>query len=338
MPFTRIKNNALRQVIRLPRAGKIRLGIKQKSARTGKEFPKETEFFVCPPEVERVFGKDPKQLRVMLPTENEDMVLRQYYASYKQNHRLQCQGDGERAERRTFKKLGENEVEAGTEHLACPGPEECDFAKEHGCKARTDLMVIIPEVSMGAAYQLSTGSTTSDIDIRSGLEMAKGMVGRISWVPMMLEREERLIPDPKTGKMMKHWPVKLIPAFDLNALAALRADNSRIEQWSKQYSLPEPVVEGDDADTPIEFVETVPGDEVETATATATAEEIDPEASKQLRESIVNDLKAVSELKALEAVASIITKNAHKFSKPDLDIMRTVYAHRKAEIKQAVTA
>jgi len=49
--FTRIKG--LSSIRRLPRLGKIRLGIKKVTAK-GKEYPSETDYFVCPAEVCRV--------------------------------------------------------------------------------------------------------------------------------------------------------------------------------------------------------------------------------------------------------------------------------------------
>jgi hypothetical protein len=55
--FTRIKD--LSDKRRLPRLGKIRLGIKCKSVSTGNEYPKEVEYFVCPPEVQKVYGEKP---------------------------------------------------------------------------------------------------------------------------------------------------------------------------------------------------------------------------------------------------------------------------------------
>jgi len=50
----------------MPRKGKIRLGVKVKN-QNGKEYPKETDYFVCPPEVTDVFGDKPKKLEIMLP-------------------------------------------------------------------------------------------------------------------------------------------------------------------------------------------------------------------------------------------------------------------------------
>ena len=55
--FTKIKG--LSDKRRLPRLGKIRLGVKAISQKSGKEYPKETDYFVCPPEVQAVYGEKP---------------------------------------------------------------------------------------------------------------------------------------------------------------------------------------------------------------------------------------------------------------------------------------
>lgn len=337
MKFSRIVNDPKRTTIRIPRAGKIRLGLKKVSMKTQKEYPVETDYFVCPPEVQKVYGQEPKVLPVMIPTEDESMVYRQYFASYGGNQKLLCQGDGDRAERRQFKKVGDQIVSAGIEEMECPSPERCDFAKEKGCKARMDLMVILPEISMGAAYQLSTGSTVADIDIRSGLEMARAMVGRISWIPFVLERTEQKIPDPKSGKMMPHWPVSLKPAFDLKGLAALRADTQRVVGWAQaRYALPEPQIEGPEDDTPLEIVESMPGEDAtqtaETAAPPVATPDIDPEASKQLRDSLLKDFDTVTDRKGLEVVASAVTRLAHTLLAVDVELLRSAYSRRKNEL------
>lgn len=251
MKFTKIKTpDSPRNIIRLPRMGKIRLGIKVESKtkidKNGNPviYPQECDYFVCPDEVKAKFGNEPKSLPVMLPVENEEMFLRQYYACYGGNQKLKCQGDGEIAERR---------VEGGIEKIACPSPEFCDFAKANACKARTDLMMVLPDINCGAVYQLSTGSVTSDIDIRSGIEMAKHLFGRCSWVPMMLIREEKKIPDPTTGKMTTHFPVKLYPIATVSEANAIREDTKRILAHQVNLSLPEPVIEGEN-DTSNEII------------------------------------------------------------------------------------
>lgn len=228
------------------------MGIKQISKKTGNEYPVEVDHFVVDDEVKAKFGPQPKTLPVMLPVENEEMILRQSYRVYGGNQRLLCQGDGENAERR---------IDNQTEKMPCPGPTACDFAKDPKhpgklrCTARTDLMLVIPSIHMGAVYQLTTGSINSDIDIRSGLEMARHLFGRISWVPMEITREERKIADPETGKMNTHWPVRLYPIATIEQVNELRRDTQRILDVTSTYALPEPTVEGPEEDTPVEYID-----------------------------------------------------------------------------------
>lgn len=385
MRFARIKNNPSRQVVRLPRAGKIRLGIKVKSAQSGNEYPREVDYFVCPPEVDRVFRQDPRclnhseppeivRLRIMLPVEDDEMLLRQYYACYGGNQRLKCQGDGEKAERRIYKEVNGQKLDAGVEEVDCPGPETCDFANAPGqksrsgpgCSARTDLMVIIPEVNMGACYQISTGSTVSDIDIRSGIEMCKQMVGRISWVPLILEREERKIPDPNTGKMQTHWPIKLMPAFTLADLGRMRDDEKRIANWGKQYALPEPEIEGETDKTPVVFVdqsdqeieqEMQASEAARTAVAvpgvtdpaptpphtgpvpaaspgpdTITTEEAFAITSGEARNHLLERINGAS-APELEVIGNEISRTAHLFTSEDLSVLRTTFKRAKDGLK-----
>jgi len=235
--FTRIKTeNSPRSIIRLPRLGKIRLGIK-KTSQGGKEYPAEVDYFVVPDEVKQQFGDKPKSLPVMIAVEDEDKFLRQYYACYGSNQKIKCQGDGELAARRDDKgKITE---------MVCPSPESCDFGKQFKCHARIDIMLVLPDVNMGGCYQLSSGSVNTDIDLRSGLEMARYLFGRIAWVPMTLKREERKIPDPETGKMQTHWPVSLYPLATVAEVNQIRQDSGRILERSAQFSLPEPVIEGE---------------------------------------------------------------------------------------------
>ena len=344
--YTKIKNDPSRVTLRLPRLGKIRLGIKKLSAKSGKEYPVETDYFVVPKEVQALYGPEPTQLPVMIPTENEEMFLRQYYAVYGSSQKLWCQGDGETAERRVFKTVGKEQVAAGIEKMPCPGPDDCDFAKEKGCKARTDLMVILPEVSMGGCWQLSTGSTVSDIDIRSGLEMARTMVGRIAWIPMLLERTPVKIPDPNTGKMNTHHTVRLIPAIDLKSLPALRQDNQRIADWSKRYALPEPQIEGPEDDTPIDVVAEMPGEVESTGEPKESAEddgegtvrvpEVDPAASEQARHELTAKMieaREKSDGPGLSAIGTYLGKNAHLFLNADLTAMRQTYKDSLGIIK-----
>src|SRR5512136_631184 len=93
--FTRIKDLSDRR--RLPRLDKIRLGVKLKSKRTGKEYPCETPYFVCPSEVQKVYGEKPTELDIMLPINDPEAVFPQRYIWYGSAKGAKCMGDGEKA-------------------------------------------------------------------------------------------------------------------------------------------------------------------------------------------------------------------------------------------------
>lgn len=208
---------------------------------------------MVPDEVKQLYGDKPRAIPVMLPVEDESLFMRQYYGCYGSNQRLKCQGDGETAERRDDKNK--------LQQIACPSPSNCDFGKQFKCSARIDLMVVLPDVNCGGVYQLSSGSVTTDIDLRSGIEMARHLFGRISWVPMTLKREEKKIPDPVTGKMMPHWPVSLYPQANVAEVNQIRQDTGRILERQERFAIPEPVIEGEFTREPEQAPETENHDE-----------------------------------------------------------------------------
>src|SRR3990170_3553412 len=84
------------EIIRLPRLGKIRLGVRRENEE-GISYPVPTEYFVCPDEVKKVFGDKPKELRIMFPTEDLRQWASQYLRCYSASRGLICRGDGEMA-------------------------------------------------------------------------------------------------------------------------------------------------------------------------------------------------------------------------------------------------
>jgi hypothetical protein len=176
--FTKIKELSDRR--RMPRLGKIRLGVKAVSAKTGKEYPKETEYFVVPPEVAKVYGSQPTELDVMLPLNDIEAIFPQAYKWYGESKGLKCIGNGETAMRL-------NEKVQTMEERECP----CELLETNGCARRAHLLVILPGINMGGVYQIDIGSYHSIIDINSGLDFVQAMVGRFAMVPLKLRRIPR---------------------------------------------------------------------------------------------------------------------------------------------------
>lgn len=55
---------------RIPRLGKVRLGEKVERGKT--EYPRPTDYFVCPIEVRAVYGEKPKTLQIAFHSDNID--------------------------------------------------------------------------------------------------------------------------------------------------------------------------------------------------------------------------------------------------------------------------
>ena len=83
----------LSEIRRLPRLGKIRLGIKVEEPRKN-PYPRATDYFVVPDEIKESVGDKPKQLQIMFPVEDPEMFAPQYLKCYSFTQGLVCRGDG----------------------------------------------------------------------------------------------------------------------------------------------------------------------------------------------------------------------------------------------------
>ena len=175
----------------LPRLGKIRLGI-QVEGKSGKSYPKAVDYFVVPPEVAKVFGEKPKELRIMFPVENEEDFAPQWYRCYSGARGLICKGDGIMADRCFDKATGAlatgRSQETVRREVGCPGPK-CPEIQKKQCRPVMNLMFLLPEVPGLGIWQLNTSSFYSIRNINSAIEMLKGLLGRIAGVPLVLSVE-----------------------------------------------------------------------------------------------------------------------------------------------------
>lgn len=173
--------------LRLPRRGKIRLGEKKRSEKTGKTYPVSLDYFVVPDEVKAVYSDKPRKLDIMIPMEDRDSFFPQNYKMYGKAKGLICRGNGETAMRIDPQSPELTDIE-------CPG-KNCEYFKEgkeieghmYRCNTIGNLQVILPKVKGLGIYQIDTSSYNSIININSCLAMIRGMMGRISWIPLILE-------------------------------------------------------------------------------------------------------------------------------------------------------
>ena len=246
--FTRIKDVSDRR--RLPRLGKIRLGKKAISKKTGKEYPTETPYFVVPDEVAAIYGDEPTEIDVMLPVNDPEVVFPQNYCWYGQSRGAKCIGNGERAMRAN---------DDGTfEEVDCP----CSLLDEKKCQRRAHLMVLIPKVNLGGIYQIDLGSYHSIVDINSGLDYVEAMVGRFAMVPLKLKRIPR--DTHADGKKQVHYTLHIHMDVNIEMLNSMRENTQRI-LTGLNYALPAPenINPQLDDEAPIDYVDEENGDVIE---------------------------------------------------------------------------
>jgi hypothetical protein len=190
---------------RLPRLGKIRLGEKALSAK-GTEYPKAVDYFVCPPEVQAVYGEKPRVLDIMFPVNDQNIFFPQFYKRYGQSTGLVCKGDGETAVM---------QVDGEMQEIECV-PDECEwYAKKH-CRRLANLQFMLPKVPGLGVYQIDTTSFYSIININSALDMIRAVANRIHMLPLQLVlKPQEVAPD---GKKKTVYVLDLVAPVTLSKL------------------------------------------------------------------------------------------------------------------------
>lgn len=198
-------------VRRLPRLGKVRLGIKAVSKRTGGEYPKPVDYFVVredngitsPTAAEafhEVYGDKPHELDIMFPIDDEGLFFQQWLRRYGSGRGLICKGDGETAVR-VDKKTGI------LEEIECD-PDECPYAIDRSCRPVATLMFILPRVAGLGCWQLDTSSWNSIVNLNSAIDFIGRLTGgRIAMIPLKLILRPRDV-QPE-GKKKRVWVLDL---------------------------------------------------------------------------------------------------------------------------------
>jgi len=177
-------------IVRLPRLGKVRLGIKVTGEGAKSPYPRATDYFVCPPEVQAEYGEKPTELEVMFPTDEPNQFAQQWLRRYSLTQGLVCIGNGEICRRKVDAATGDF---AGhrTEHwewkdeLPCD-PQECPEYLQKRCRRIMNLQFLLPKVPGLGVWQIDTSSFYSIININSMVRLLKAALGRCSMIPVTL--------------------------------------------------------------------------------------------------------------------------------------------------------
>jgi len=182
-------------IIRLPRLGKIRLGVKKEN-NGGVLYPTPTDYFVCPDEVRKVFGEKPKDLCIMFPTDDETQWANQYLRCYSASRGLICRGTGEEALARVDIRTGEvaskDAAETELREINC-NPQKCVYYQRSQCRRVMNLQFLLPDCPGFGVYQLDTSSFHSIVNVNSSLELIRGICGRLAMIPLSLKLVEQQV-------------------------------------------------------------------------------------------------------------------------------------------------
>jgi hypothetical protein len=172
----------------LPRIGKIRLGVKVQNQKKT-EYPKAVDYFVVNEDpstpgwavkaFKEVYGDKPRELDVMLPTNERDAFFPQFYRRYGSGSGLLCKGDGETA-------FEVNKDTGEMVEIVCD-PTECEwYAKKH-CRMVGTLQFLLPRVNGLGVWVVDTSSYHSIVNLNSAIEFIKGLTGgRIALMPLKM--------------------------------------------------------------------------------------------------------------------------------------------------------
>jgi len=231
----------LSEIRRLPRLGKIRLGIKVLNSKNV-EHPKEVDYFVFDPqtpselenkklkdEFHKLYGEKPKQIQIMFPVADPKIFFPQDYKRYG-GSLLKCKGDGETAVcsmpeyAEGLKIIGKNEL--GNTKVECKG-KECIYHKSRKCSEVGTLQVLLPELPGAGVWQIVTGSFHSIVNVNSCIDYIRATCGRAHMIPLTLERRQQAT--SYEGKKATHYVLHINMDFKLRDLQKLaNIDPTRI--------------------------------------------------------------------------------------------------------------
>ncbi|MCC7202420.1 MAG: hypothetical protein IT393_07165 [Nitrospirae bacterium] len=245
----------LSEVRRLPRLGKIRLGIKKKNQK-GVEYPAEVDYFILDPqtpsdlenqklieEFQRLYGEQPKSIKIMFPVADSDVYFPQFYKRYGSGASLKCKGDGETASctkpefAEGLKQIGKDELDLI--RVQCHG-KECPYYQKKECSEVGTLQILLPELPGAGVWQISTGSFHSIVNVNSCIEYIKAVCGRAHMIPLTLERREQ--ETSYDGKKSKHYILHVNMDFRLSDIQKF----AMIDPTKVLLELPAPEAEKED--------------------------------------------------------------------------------------------
>lgn len=199
----------LSDVRRLPRLGKLRLGIKVTPPAPKKPYPKAVDYFVVPDAIKQYVGDQPRVLDIIFPVDDPEFFAAQYLKCYSTTQGLVCKGDGQTCRRKVDLDTGDfagqatkrwEYREGACDPKTCPkAVRDPDSDKAPPCRGVMNLMFCLPDVPGLGVWQLDTGSWNSMVNINSALELIGGRGCRVRGIPLKLSLEPQEVNPLGTG-------------------------------------------------------------------------------------------------------------------------------------------
>lgn len=315
---------------RLPRLGKIHLGFKAEGAKG--LYPKATDYFVCPPEVQAVFGERPKVLRIMFPTKDPNQFASQWYRRYSTGRGLVCKGDGETAMALTDTATGamatKESKSVTLKEWQCQG-EDCEFFQAKACRPVMNLQFLLPDVDGIGIWQIDTSSIFSIINVNSNIELIRNLCGHIGMIPLDLRLVEQEV-QPEGFK-------KIVHVMDLRAPYKIHELLAHATRPLSQLLLPPPDDEVPDDLYPAEVLERAEAQNGGTSThgqATKAEEKRPPKAAAK---SAAKGEGAATDWDALEKIpcrtpATLFSMAKHHFGDSERDVLAIANHNHRQDI------
>ena len=245
---------------RLPRLGKIHLGLQVPVMKDGKPVirngepvtrPKATDYFVFTEdrreELEAIFGENPKSLDIIIPVADPDVWASQFYRCYSRTRGLVCRGDGETCDRLVDVDTGDiagrdTKDSVWQKGQPCAGRECPDYKdKKRQCRETMNLQFMLPDAPGLGIWQIDTGSINSIININSCAAMIKSVAGRVHMIPLQLTLEPIDVVNPDDHKKKK------VHVLNLRCETKLRQVLELAARPANEALMP-PVADGDAPD------------------------------------------------------------------------------------------
>lgn len=201
------------EIRRLPRLGKVRLGIKVEPPDKN-PYPRATDYFVVEDGIKEYVGEKPKTLEIMFPVDDAEVFAPQFLKCYSFTQGLICRGDGVKAVRKVDVDTGDIASHVTREwvfkEFTCD-PESCpqavgdpEFGIKPQCRRVMNLLFVMPTVPGLGVWQLDTSSFHSIVNVNSCLDVIRGLCGRIYGIPLTLSLEPREVSPPGIKKKTVH--------------------------------------------------------------------------------------------------------------------------------------